>query len=141
MSDTSPTPRKGIPPPIMLTFVAGLIIAMVAIAWTQLPRSGLSTDLTVIGEGHPVLVLTRDVNYLGGAQVLEVLKPIRESYTERAHFRIAHLGQPDGQAFSDQHRTSDGDVSLLDAQGNLLETTTEPQDAGQVEALLSRHGI
>jgi hypothetical protein len=141
MSDTPTPARKGIPTPIMLTFVITLILAMVAIAWTQLPRAGISTDLTVIGQGQPVLVLTRDVNYLGGAQVLEMLKPIQGDYAERASFRIAHLGQPDGRSFADRHGTSDGDITLLDAKGNLLETVVEPPNAAQVEDLLSRHGI
>jgi hypothetical protein len=141
MTDVTPNTRKGIPAPIMISFIVALIIAMVAVAWTQLPRSGISTDLTAIGQGTPVLVLTRDVNYLGGATVLEMLKPIRDSYAERAQFRIAHLGQPDGRAFSDQHRTQDGDLTLLDSQGNFLESLAEPTDSAQVESLLARHGL
>ncbi len=138
MNDTTPRPTaRRLPLWIKLTFMLLLIGGMVAIAWTQLPRVGVATDLTIIGQGEPTLVLTRDVNYLGGAEVLELLKPIQSDYAGQVHFRIAHLGQPDGQAFSQQYNTQDGDLTLLDSEGDTLGALAQPKNVDQIHQLLA----
>lgn len=138
MNDTiSRRSSRRLPLWIKVTFMLLLIAGMVAIAWTQLPRVGVATDLTIVGQGEPTLVLTRDVNYLGGAQVLELMKPIQSQYAGQIHFRIAHLGQPDGRAFSEQHDTQDGDLTLLDGDGQPVGALEQPDAVDQIHQLLA----
>lgn len=138
MNNSTPTPApRRLPLWTKITFMLLLIAGMVAIAWTQLPRVGVATDLSVVGQGEPVLVLTRDVNYLGGAEVLELLKPIQSQYAGQVHFRIAHLGQPDGRAFADRHSTQDGDLTLLDESGQRIGALEQPESVEQIHQLLA----
>ncbi|WP_022962679.1 hypothetical protein [Halopseudomonas pelagia] len=119
-------------------FLIVLIVAMAAVIWTQLPRSGISTDLSVVGGDKPVLVLTRDVNFLNGAGVLDLLREMEPEYREAIPFRIAHQGQPAGQAFARKYQTQDGDLALIDSDGKLIGRMVQPQNSAEIAQLLPR---
>ncbi|MBK1643961.1 hypothetical protein CKO25_04665 [Thiocapsa imhoffii] len=120
-----------------LITLAVLVIA-VLILIGLLPRAPFSTDLSRIGEGTPALVIARDTNFLAGAQVMELIDPLRPDYDEQVIFLAAHLGHPDGQAFARQHELQDGVVIAFDGNGRVLERLPIPQSADDIRAVLER---
>ncbi|WOD09462.1 hypothetical protein RPW65_10225 [Pseudomonas sp. NyZ704] len=129
-------PKRAIPGWIKVVFLVLLIAGMALVVWQQLPRSGISTDLSVIGGERPVLVLTRDVNLLNGAEVLELMRQVEPQYQDAILFRIAHQGQPVGQAFARQHGTQDGDLTLLDQNGEVIGRMVQPRNTEELAQLL-----
>lgn len=138
MTSSKTTSSKRIPGWIKAVFILVLLIGMSIVVWQQLPRSGVSTDLTVIGGGKPTLVLTRDTNFVGGGQVLDFLRAAQARYGEQVHLRIAHQGQEDGRAFAREHQSRDGDLVLLNAEGKVIAGPLLPQSFTAVEALLAQ---
>lgn len=138
MSTTKGADAKFIPGWIKTVFIVVLLSGVSFAAWQQLPRTGVSTDLSVIGTGKPSLVLTRDTNFVGGGEVLDLLREAQAEHGERVYLRIAHQGQADGLAFSSEHKSRDGDLVLLDAAGVVLAGPVLPQSYSDVEALLSQ---
>lgn len=135
----SKTPTsKHIPGWIKAAFIILLLAGMTLVIWQQLPRGGISTDLTVIGTDKPTLVLTRDTNFVGGGEVLDFLRAAQTEYGERVYLRIAHQGQEDGRAFAREHSSRDGDLVLLDADANVIAGPLLPQSLAAVEALLAQ---
>ncbi|MFT6429346.1 MAG: hypothetical protein ACJAXR_000911 [Halopseudomonas sp.] len=138
MTTTKGKGAKFIPVWIKTVFIVLLLSGVSIAAWQQLPRTGVSTDLSVIGTGKPTLVLTRDTNFVGGGEVLDFLRKAQTEHGERVYLRIAHQGQADGLAFSSEHKSRDGDLVLLDATGDILAGPILPQSYPDVEALLSQ---
>ncbi len=136
---TSKTPNaKRIPGWIKALFILVLFGCVSLVAWQQLPRTGVSTDLSVIGIDKPALVLTRDNNLVGGGEVLDLLRAALPEYGERVYLRVAHQGQEDGRAFARDHDSRDGDLVLLDAEGQVIAGPVLPQSYADVEALLAQ---
>lgn len=136
MSDSAQQPKRAISGWIKASFLLLLIAGMALVVWQQLPRSGISTDLSVIGGERPVLVLTRDVNLLNGAQVLELMRQLEPVYQDAILFRIAHQGQPVGRAFARQYRTQDGDLVLMDQDGKVVGRMVQPRNIEELAQLL-----
>lgn len=136
MTTNAKQSRGSLPGWLKAVFLIVLIAAMAAVIWTQLPRSGISTDLSAVGGDQPVLVLTRDVNFLNGAGVLDLLREMEPEYQDTIPFRIAHQGQPAGQAFARKHGTQDGDLTLIDSTGKVLGRLVQPQNAAEILQLL-----
>ena len=88
-----------------------IMIVVGALIISQLPRGAFPTDLSRIGQGTPALVVARDINFLAGAEVMDLLNSIRPEYHDRVEFLAAHLGHPDGQAFARRHDMRDGTVA------------------------------
>lgn len=136
---SSKTPNnKRIPGWLKAGFIFLLVAGMSLVIWQQLPRGGISTDLTVIGGDKPTLVLTRDTNFVGGGEVLDFLRAAQTEYGERVYLRIAHQGQEDGRAFAREHGSRDGDLVLLEADGNVVAGPLLPQSFAALEALLAQ---
>lgn len=139
MNDTPAShSKRDIPAWIKVLFILTLLLGMATVIWQQLPRSGISTDLDLVGQGTPVLVLTRDVFVVGGAEVMAMLAELEEDYQAQVVFRIAHQGQPEGQAFARQHNTQDADLTLLDGQGEVLGSLVQPDNSAAIRAFLDR---
>jgi|TARA_R110000822_G_scaffold66105_1_gene161514 hypothetical protein len=137
MNPSAENPRRSIPGWVKAIFFVVLISAMVVVVWTQLPRSGISTDLSVVGGDKPVLVLTRDVNLLNGAEVLDMLRDIEPQYRDALLFRVAHQGQPAGRAFAREHNTQDGDLTLVDEAGEVIGRMVQPRNSAEIAQLLA----
>jgi hypothetical protein len=117
---------------ITVSVVVGALVLLL----TLLPRGAFSTDLSVIGKGTPALVIARDVNYLAGAEVMDLINTIRPEYEGRVVFLAAHLGHPDGQAFARRHGMEDGVVVIFDADGSPTGRLVIPQTADKLRAAL-----
>ena len=53
------------------------IVAVALLLWQALPGAAYPTDLSRVGAGRPTLVLAQDNNYVGGAEVMELMNGIR----------------------------------------------------------------
>lgn len=138
MTTTKTSNTKRIPGWIKGLFIVVLLGCVSLVAWQQLPRSGVSTDLSAIGIDKPALVLTRDNNLVGGGEVLDFLRAAQPEYGERVYLRVAHQGQEDGRAFARDHDSRDGDLVLLSAEGEVIAGPVLPQSYADVQALLAQ---
>jgi hypothetical protein len=131
----------GIPGWAKALITVAVIVGAGALIFTQLPRGAFSTDLSRVGQGTPALVVARDINFLAGAEVMDLLNTIRPEYDDRVEFLAAHLGHPDGQAFARRHDMRDATVVLFSGDGQRLATLRAPQSAAQVREALRAANI
>lgn len=117
---------------IYMAITAGVL----ALVWSQLPRSPYSTDLTRIGQGKPAMVLAYDIQSMGGMAVMAMMDNLRPAYAERIAFLVAPLGAPSGQAFGRRFAADNGSVVLFSAQGVALSTVYTPQNTAELQAAL-----
>ena len=107
--------------------------------WMQVAHP---TDLTLIGNGRPALVLAYDINSMGGMEVMKLMDAVRDDYTDRVEFLIADLGTPQGIQFAKRHNAINGTVMFYSAKGSYVRTIHVPPDTetlryGLDEALLA----
>ncbi|RKT42937.1 hypothetical protein [Thiocapsa rosea] len=131
---TKPTPKKPRWPGVLITVC--VVVGVLALLVTQLPRGAFSTDLSGIGQGTPALVVARDKNYLAGGEVMDLINTVRSDYEGRIAFLAAHLGHPDGQAFARRHGMEDAVVVVFDADGSPAARLVIPQTAEELRAAL-----
>jgi hypothetical protein len=132
---------SGIPGWAKALITLAVIIGAGALIFTQLPRGAFPTDLSRVGQGTPALVVARDINFLAGAEVMDLLSTIRPEYGDRVQFLAAHLGHPDGQAFARRHDMRDGTVVLFSADGSRLATLRAPETAAEIRRALQDANI
>jgi len=118
--------------------VAAAIVALGSLVWNQLPKGSYPTDLSRIGQGQAVLVLTMDNNYTGGASVMELLNDVRHDFADSVQFVVASLALPNGQTFAKQHQVGDGTVLLFDAKGRRVAVLHTPQTQGELRQVLQQ---
>ncbi len=92
---------------LVVILVIGLSLA---VAVMLLPK-GFSHDLSKIGQGSVVVVLTNDKNTVRGMEVMALLNDIRSDYKGRVEFLSVDVASSKGQAFSQQQRV--GSVVLV----------------------------
>jgi hypothetical protein len=117
-------------------FTIFLIVGVSSFIWSQLPGGGYSTDLTKIGTGRPALVLAHDSNYVGGMEVMYLMNEIRDDYSGRVDFLVAHLGMPDGREFARHHGARDGVVLLFSGDGRNVSFLPKPQSIDELRLAL-----
>jgi len=124
----TPTPS---PPPSSAwrrrLITAGVVAALGAFVWSQLPDGSYPTDLSRIGQGRPAVVLTMESHYLEGASVMHLMHDVRDEFGHSAAFLVASLSQQDGRSFATRHGAVDGTVVLFDAQGQRVAMLRTPQ--------------
>lgn len=133
--------RPGIPGWAKVLITVVVIVGAGALIFTQLPRGAFPTDLARVGQGTPALVVARDINFLAGAEVMDLLNSIRPEYDGQVEFLAAHLGHPDGQAFARRHGMRDATVVLISGDGQRLATLRAPQRAAEVREALRAANI
>ena len=113
------------------------IVAVALLLWQALPGAGYPTDLSRVGAGRPTLVLAQDNNYVGGAEVMELMNGIRGDYADRVDFLVAHLGMADAQIFASRHGARDGTVLLFAGDGRRVDMLQHPQSADELRQALA----
>jgi hypothetical protein len=113
--------------------ITALVLALV---WSQLPRSPYSTELTRIGQGQPALVLAYDIQSMGGMAVMGMMDDLRGAYADRIAFLVAPLGAPNGQAFGQQHDAVNGTVVLFSASGAAVDKLHLPASTEELQQAL-----
>lgn len=115
-----------------------IAVGVLALVWSQLPRSPYSTDLTRIGQGQPALVLAYDIQSMGGMAVMSMMDDLRGEYAGRIAFLVAPLGAPDGQAFGRRFEANNGSVVLFSATGGVVNTVHLPQNTAELKKELDK---
>jgi hypothetical protein len=104
-----------------IAVAAASLLALVAVGYfvTLGVVKPISTDLSVVGQGKPVLVLAYENFSPAGADAL---------YESRLDFVVADLGTPQGRAFANRYRLVDGQAVFLKQDGQALRVTSIPAD-------------
>lgn len=80
---------------IVVLVIGGLL----AVAVMLLPK-GFSDDLSKVGQGSAVVVLTYDKNLVASMQNMELLNKVRSDYAGKVEFLAVDINTREGQAFS-----------------------------------------
>ena len=83
-----------------INIVIVLVVCVILVIATMLLPKGFSDDMSKIGQGSVVLVLTHDKNFMGGALAMEMLNTVRSDYEGRVDFLAIDVNTPKGQAFT-----------------------------------------
>lgn len=118
-------------------FVA-LLVALLAAAFifTLVAVKPLSTDLSLVGQGQPALVLAYENYSPAGSEALERIRGVRAEYEGRLDFLVADLGTPQGRAFAERHGIRDGVAVFLRQDGEPLRVTGIPADQADLRRRL-----
>ena len=83
----------------------------------------MKSDLSVIGQGQPALVLAHENYSPSSGAALNQLNRIKKDYQQVMAFAVADLGTPKGMAFARQHSLVNGSAVFLSAEGKPLRIT------------------
>ena len=122
-----------------ISVVVLLLLVAVAIgggtAWYMFGH-GMSSDLSVIGEGKPVLVLVYENHSPTSMQAFDRLRALRGDFEGQLKFRLAPVGTPEGEAFMQRFDAPQGSAVVFDGQGGLLDRWMVPVDQQALKARL-----
>jgi hypothetical protein len=82
---------------VIILFVCVILVAVAML----LPKS-FSDNLSIIGQGSVVVVLTHDKNSMGGAMTMDLLNKVRSDYEGKVDFLVVDVNTPKGRAFTRQ---------------------------------------
>ena len=118
--------------------IAASLVAVVGLGYllTTVIGKPVSTDLSVIGKGKPVLVLVYQNHSPTGGEALNSLNQVRSDYESRYDFVVADLGVPQGRAFASRYQMVDGQAMFLNQDGEPLLVTGIPADERALRRLL-----
>lgn len=121
---------------ILIFLVSVILIGWVM--WTYLGVKPMSKDLSVVGEGKPAVVLVYESYAPAGMDAMERLNVVRSELEPYIHFRVAHIGTPEGDMFVRRHEAFDGVMVLFDSSGEVIRVTMVPQSIDELKAELVR---
>ena len=121
-----------------VVITATSLVAIVLVGYLLIIGVGkpISTDLSVIGQGKPALVLAYDNFSPTGGDALNRLRQVRNDYDSRLDFVVADLGTPQGRAFANRHQLVDGQAVFLRQDGQPLLVTSIPADERELRRRL-----
>lgn len=121
-----------------LVVIAGSILVLLMVAYLFFVSTGkpIGTDLGVIGQGKPAIVLAYENYSPAGGEALSVLRKVRSGYDSRLEFVVADVGTPAGRNFADRHQLRDGLAVFLDQDGKARQVTRIPSQESDVNQLL-----
>lgn len=114
------------------------LVAIVAIGYFVQMSVGksISSDLSVIGQGKPALVLAYENYSPAGGEALNRLRQVKSDYDSRIDFIVADLSTPQGQAFANRYQLFDGQAIFLKPNGKPLQVTGIPADEQELRLRL-----
>ena len=122
----------------MVKTIAVTAVALVALGYLLTMGVGkpISTDLSVIGQGKPALVLAYENFSPTGGDALNRLRQVRSDYDSRLDFLVADLGTPQGRAFANRYQLVNGQAVFLKQDGQPLRVTSIPADERELRSRL-----
>jgi hypothetical protein len=114
------------------------LVAIMAIGYFVQMSVGksISSDLSVIGQGKPALVLAYENYSPAGGEALNRLRQVKSDYDSRIDFIVADLSTPQGQAFANRYQLFDGQAIFLKPNGKPLQVTGIPADEQELRLRL-----
>lgn len=114
------------------------LIALVTIGYFVQMGVGksISSDLSVIGQGKPALVLAYENYSPAGGEALNRLRQVKADFDLRLDFIVADLGTPLGLAFANRYQLIDGQAIFLKQDGKPLQVTNIPADEQELRRRL-----
>ncbi|MFT5896457.1 MAG: hypothetical protein ACI8VW_003340 [bacterium] len=119
------------------------LVALVALSYFLVMGVGkpINTDLSIIGQGKPVLALAYENFSPSGGEALNRLRKVQSDFDSRLDFVVADLGTPQGRAFANLYKLADGQAIFLKKDGQPLVITSIPADEnelrGRIESQLA----
>ena len=79
-----------------------LFACVILVAAAMLLPKGFSDNLSIIGQGSVVVVLTHDKNAVGGMLMMDLLNKVRSDYDGKVELLAVDVNTVEGQAFTRQ---------------------------------------
>ena len=77
-----------------------LFVCVILVAAAMLLPKGFSDNLSIIGQGSVVVVLTHDKNTVSGVVTMDMLNKVRSDYEGKVDFLAVDVNTLEGQAFT-----------------------------------------
>ncbi len=121
-----------------ITVTAATFVALLVLGYFLTMRIGkpINSDLSVIGQGKPVLVLAYENYSPSGGDALNRLRQIRSDFDSRLEFVVADMGTPQGREFAQRYQLGDGQAVFLKRDGQALSVTNIPEDEQELRSHL-----
>ena len=121
---------------IVVTTASLVILVVLGYFLTMGGGKPIGSDLSVIGQGKPVLVLAYENFSPIGGDALNRLRQVRSDYDLRLDFVVADLGTPRGRAFASRHQLADGQAVFLKHDGQPMWIINIPADERELRSRL-----
>lgn len=120
-----------------IAVIASVLIVLSAVGFFLILSIGkpIQTDLTVIGQGKPVLVMAYQ-NHSPTGEALNRLRQIRGDYDSRLEFVVADMGTPEGIKFINHYQLSDGLAIFFAQDGQPIGVIRATEDEQELRRLL-----
>lgn len=116
----------------MKTFIAviAVLVALAGVGYFLATGSGkpIGSDLSVVGQGKPALVLAYENYSPTGGEALNRLRKVQSEFESRLEFVVADLGTPQGRAFAERYKVNNAQALFLSQDGEPLQATAIPAD-------------
>lgn len=99
------------------TTIVVTVIAMFIVAAVMLLPKGFKSDLSVIGQGSPVVVLAHNKDSVQSLNLMSMLNKVRADYEGQMEFRVVDNGTPQGRAFISKQQVNLGALLLFGPDG------------------------
>jgi hypothetical protein len=121
-----------------ISAIAASLLALLAVGYLLTMGAGkpIGSDLSIIGQGKPALVLAYTNYSPASGDALNRLRQIRGDYDSRLDFAVADLGAPQGRAFAKRYQLAEGQAVFLKRDGQPLEISRIPADEQELRGLL-----
>jgi len=121
-----------------LSVITACLLALVAAGYALTMGNGkpIGTDLSVVGQGKPALVLAYENYSPAGGEALNRLRQIRGDYDAQLEFVVADMGTPAGLSFANLNQLSDGQAIFLKPDGQPLQVSGIPADEQELRRQL-----
>lgn len=121
------------------TLTMGVLAGSALLILGLLPRGGLSTDLSRIGQGQPLGVVTYETAHPASMALMDVVNDFRAETRLDIDFVVAHLGSPDGDRFARRYgASSPGLLIFFTGEGERYAVLRVPETTAEIREVAER---
>ena len=121
---------------IMAVTTASLLALFALGYFVTMTLKPVSTDLSVIGQGKPILVLAYENFSPTGGDALDSLRQVRSEYESWMAFVVADLGTPQGRTFANRYGLVNGQAVFMKPNGQSLRVINILDDERELRTYL-----